>query len=168
MPWLIGLSGFSQPVLGGAARWTPEAGAVHAGAAHMQQAAEPRWVRSSLWSPPRRFLQARWEVSFGYLSELALQSAIVTQPGTAALPPSLPRSMLGWVLGFDGIGFYLYAYDLLRSPTVPYVSLVYICVAKLNPVVIRIIDDRGLGRYIMPPLPIGLAVNVDISYASKG
>jgi hypothetical protein len=39
---IIGVFGLLQSVLGRAARRAPEAGAFHAGAAHMQQAAEPR------------------------------------------------------------------------------------------------------------------------------
>jgi hypothetical protein len=43
--WFCGsfLPYYWQPVLGGASRRTPEARAVHAGAADMQPAAQPRW-----------------------------------------------------------------------------------------------------------------------------
>jgi hypothetical protein len=57
---IVGVFGLLQSVLGRAARWAPETGAFHAGAAHMQQAAEPRWdlsVLSSLCSA------AWWEFS---------------------------------------------------------------------------------------------------------
>jgi hypothetical protein len=85
----------------------------------------------------------------------------VNRPGTAALLPSLPQCLDEYSvwMALDSTS----TRTIFSVPTVAYVSLLYICVAKLNPVVIRI-DDRGLGRYIMPPLPIDLAViiyNVD-------